>query len=103
MSVLMNFAIFPTDKGDSVSQYVSEVIRYIKESGVSYKLNSMGTTIETATMEEALAIVNGAYKILDIHSSRIYCNLTMDIRKDKDNRIDQKIASVEANIGTVSK
>ena len=50
MSILLNFAMFPTDKGASVSEYVSKVIENIKDSGVSYKLNSMGTTIETETM-----------------------------------------------------
>ena len=103
MSVLMNLAIFPTDKGDSVGVYVSEVINYIQKSGVKYKLNSMGTTIETETMEEALSIIQGAYEILNMHSSRIYCNLTMDIRKGKSNRMEQKIESIEKHIGPISK
>lgn len=103
MSVLMSMAIFPTDKGDSVSKYVSEVIRYIRESGVSYQLNSMGTSIETETIEEALAVINGAYKVLEPHVSRVYCNITMDIRKGKSDRMKHKVEAVEKNIGLVSK
>ncbi len=103
MSVLLNFAMFPTDKGDSVSQYVSRVIKMIDQSGISYKLNSMGTTIETDTMQEALDIIGKAHDILITDSDRIYCTITMDIRKGKGNRLTQKIESVEKRIGTVKK
>lgn len=99
----MNMAIFPTDKGDSVSKYVAEVIQYIRQSGVSYQLNSMGTTIETETMEEALAVINGAYEILEPQASRVYCNITMDIRKGQSDRMKHKVESVEAKIGEVAK
>ena len=103
MSILLNFAMFPTDKGSSVSNYVSKVIKYIDESGVPYKLNPMGTSIETETMEEALAIVQGAYNILEPVSDRVYSTINIDARKGKSNMITGKIASIEAKIGDVNK
>jgi uncharacterized protein (TIGR00106 family) len=103
MSVLLNFAMFPTDKGSSVSQYVSRVIGMIDKSGVVYKLNSMGTTIETETMQEALSILQQAHDQLIPDCERIYCTVTMDIRKGKDNRMTKKIESVENHIGKVKK
>ena len=103
MSVLMEFAMFPTDKGESVSEYVSKVIDMIKKSGVSYKLSPMGTTIETESMQEALEILNKAYKELEPFSNRIYSNVKFDIRKNKKNRLKQKIASIEKHIGKVNK
>ncbi len=103
MSVLLNFAMFPTDKGDSVSQYVSQIINHIKESGVSYKLNPMGTTIETDTMEEALNIVQESYNILEPVSNRVYCSINIDAQKNKGNRMNGKIASIETKIGEVNK
>jgi len=103
MSVLLNFAMFPTDKGDSVSQYVSQIINHIKESGVAYKLNSMGTTIETETMDQALKIVQESYDILEPVSNRVYCSINIDAQKEKGNRITSKIASIEAKIGEVNK
>lgn len=103
MSVLLNFAMFPTDKGDSVSQYVSQVLKHIKESGVTYKLNPMGTSIETDTMEEALKIVQESYDILEPLSNRVYCAITIDAQKYKSNRIVSKIASIESKIGEVNK
>ncbi len=103
MSVLLNFAMFPTDKGDSVSQYVSQIINHIKESGVSYKLNPMGTTIETDTMEEALNIVQESYNILEPVSNRVYCSINIDAQKNKGNRMTGKIVSIETKIGEVNK
>lgn len=103
MSVLANFAIFPTDKGTSVSKYVSQVIYMIKESGVDYKLTSMATIIETETFSEALEIINKAYEILEPHSERVYCTATFDIKKSKTGRINNKIKSIEDKIGEVNK
>ena len=93
--------MFPTDKGDSVSQYVSKVIQMIKESGVSYKLTAMGTIIETETIDEAMEIVNKSYKVLEPHSNRVYSSIKLDIRKEKSKRLETKIKSIESKIGKI--
>lgn len=103
MSVLMEFAMFPTDKGTSVSEYVSKVIEMIRNSAVSYKLTAMGTIIETKTVKEALEIVQKASDILSEHSNRIYSTVKFDIQKDKENQLQGKIQSIENRIGNVNK
>jgi uncharacterized protein (TIGR00106 family) len=104
MSVLLEFAMFPTDKtGDSASESVSKIIDMINKSGVTYKLTAMGTIIETETIEEALDIVNRSYKVLEPFSKRVYSTITLDIRKEKPDRLNQKIESIESKIGKVSK
>lgn len=103
MSVLLEFAIFPTDKGDSVSKDVSKVIEMIRNSGVNYQLTAMGTLIETDTLPEALDIVNKAYEILEKDSSRVYSTMNIDIQKNKPNRLKTKVASIESKIGEVNK
>ena len=40
MSVLLQMAMFPTDKSESKSKEVSEVIKIIKDSGMNYQLTS---------------------------------------------------------------
>lgn len=102
MSVLVNFAMFPTDKGTSVSKYVSRIIKMIDDSGVPYKLNPMGTTYETNTMNEALDILSRSYEILKDHD-RVYSVVNFDIQKNKANRITSKIESIEQKIGEVKK
>jgi uncharacterized protein (TIGR00106 family) len=102
MSVLLEFAMFPTDKGESVSAYVSQVIKMIRDCGASYQLTPMGTIVETDTMDDALAIVKQAYQVLDgAGCNRIYSSLKFDIRKGKENRLQGKLNSVREKIGEV--
>ena len=99
MSVLVEFAMFPTDKGESVSAYVSKIIKVIDESGVTYKLTPMGTVYETETMDEALSVLKRSYKVLEQDCNRIYSTVKFDIRKNRSNRMKQKIASIESKLG----
>ena len=102
MSVLMEFSVFPTDQGESVSAHVSEVIRMIRESGVDYRLTPMGTVIETDGLAEALAIVERAANVLRGRDCRrIYSAIKLDIRVGKGGRMEQKIRSVQERIGEV--
>ncbi|WP_421920926.1 MTH1187 family thiamine-binding protein [Marinifilum sp.] len=103
MSVLIEFAIFPTDKGDSVSSEVSKVIDLIRKSGCNYQLTAMGTLIETDTMPEALDIVNKSHDILSENSNRIYCSMNIDSQKGKSNRLKTKVKAIEGKIGKVNK
>jgi len=95
MSVLLEFSMFPTDKGESVSPYVSRIIDMIDKSGIAYQLTPMGTVVETETMKEALLIIEKAYEELEPDCDRVYSSLKFDIRKGRSDRLTQKIASVE--------
>jgi uncharacterized protein (TIGR00106 family) len=101
MSILLEFAMFPTDKGDSVSEYVSRVIKMIDDSGADYQLTPMGTIIETEEMSSALEFIQKAYDILSPESKRIYSTVSFDIREGKSGRLKQKIQSVENKIGKI--
>lgn len=101
MSILLEFAMFPTDKGDSVSEYVSRVIKMIDDSGADYQLTPMGTIIETEEMSSALEFIQKAYDMLSPESKRIYSTVSFDIREGKSGRLKQKIQSVENKIGKI--
>lgn len=104
MSVLLEMSIFPTDKSESKSKEVAEVIKIIRESGVSYQLTAMATLIETQTISEALALVEKCYlKLEELGCNRVYSTLKFDIRKGHENRLKTKIESIEKHIGEVSK
>ena len=94
MSVLMEFAIFPTDKGESVSEYVSKVIKMIDDSGINYQLTPMGTIIETQTLQEALRVIENSYKIIEPYSNRVYATVKFDIRKNRTDAMTSKIESI---------
>ena len=104
MSVLLQMAMFPTDKSESKSKQVSEVIKVIRESGYSYQLTPMSTIIETEKMSEALGLVQKCYeKLEELGCNRVYSTLTFDIRKGHSNRLEGKVKSIEDKIGKVSK
>ena len=102
MSALVEFSMFPTDKGESVSEHVSKVIKMISESGVQYKLTPMGTIIETDTLAEALHILQLSYNELEPVANRVFCTAKFDIRKGKNDRMKGKIESIEKKIGKVN-
>lgn len=103
MSVLLEFAMFPTDRGESVSDYVSQVIRMIRDSGCDYQLTPMGTIIETDTLPQALQLVESAYRVLEqAGCQRVYSSLKLDIRMGKSDRMRGKVASVREKIGDVN-
>ncbi|MBN1989054.1 MAG: MTH1187 family thiamine-binding protein [Bacteroidales bacterium] len=95
MSVLMNFAMFPTDKGSSVSPYVSKITALIRSKGYKSQLSSMGTIVETDTLPQALAVIEESYALLESDCDRVYLTVNIDIQKNKSNRIESKIQSVE--------
>jgi len=99
MSVLLEFAMFPTDKGESVSDYVSRILKVIDEAGHPYTLTAMGTIVEVENLDDAMKIVKKAYKQLERDCDRVYSTLKLDIRKGKSGRLKQKIASVEKKVG----
>ncbi|MFO7461914.1 MAG: MTH1187 family thiamine-binding protein [Desulfatiglandales bacterium] len=94
MSVILDFSIFPVDKGESVSAYVSRAVKVIKESGLPYKLGPMGTCIE-GEWDEAMALVDRCFQALNQDCSRIYMTIKVDYRRGGENRMEGKIQSVE--------
>lgn len=94
----MEFAIFPMDKGKSVSKEVSSVIAMIQESGYNFELTAMGTLIETETVAEALAIVEQAALILETNCERIYSTIKLDIKKGAENMLQQKVQSIREKL-----
>lgn len=101
MSVLLEFAMFPTSdncrEGSSVSKQVAKIIDAIDKKGVRYQLTPMGTVVETDTMREALDVIELAYEQVS-ECERVYSSLKFDIRKKSENRLSTKIKSVETHL-----
>ncbi len=98
MSAFVEFAMFPTDKGESVSAYVSRIMKVFKKNGIEHQLTPMGTIFECETVEEATRVINLAYSVLEPDCNRVYTNIKMDIRKGRSGRMKQKIASIQKHL-----
>lgn len=97
MSVLIDFSIFPVDKGASVSPYVARAVGIIKQSGLNYSLGAMGTSIE-GEWQEVMAVINRCFEALQTDCDRIYCTIKADYRKAARHRLQGKVRSVEAKL-----
>jgi len=93
--VLVEFSMFPTDKGESVSPYVSQIIDLIDKSGFTYQLTPMGTVLE-GTWEEVFGVITSCFKVLEPQSNRISSAIKVDFRKGDKSRMKSKIEKIES-------
>jgi uncharacterized protein (TIGR00106 family) len=100
--VLLEFSMSPLDKGESVGKYVSRSLNIIDESGVDYRLNPMGTVLE-GEWDDVMAVVKKCYETMSADCQRITCSIKIDYRKDRQGRLDSKIASIEQHLGKTVK
>ncbi len=97
MSVLIDFSIFPVDKGTSVSPYVARAVGIIRQSGLDCALGPMGTSIE-GEWQEVMAVVNRCFEALQADCDRIYFTIKADYRKAAVGRLQGKVQAVEAKL-----
>lgn len=98
MSVILELAIFPMDKGMSVSPYVARALGVIRASGLPHTLGPMGTAIE-GEWDEVMAVAGDCLAALQSDSDRVYMNMKLDWRRGKDGRLESKPASVLEKLG----
>ncbi|NIA30091.1 MAG: MTH1187 family thiamine-binding protein [Actinobacteria bacterium] len=92
--VLAEFTMFPTDKGESVSEYVAQIIDVIDKSGITYQLTSMGTILE-GSWEAVFDVITRCYKVLEPQSNRISVSIKIDYRRGDESRMKSKVEKVE--------
>jgi uncharacterized protein (TIGR00106 family) len=96
--VVLEFSIFPLDKGESVSPYVARIMKIIEASGLDYHFHAMGTVLE-GDYDQVMGIVGRCFEALAADCGRIECNLKFDYRKGRRGRLHAKVASVEEKVG----
>ena len=99
MSVIIEFSIFPLDKGVSLSPYVARALKMIQESGLPYELNPMGTCVE-GEWSEVMNLVDHCFQELQKDSDRVYLALKADYRQGPSGRLQGKVESVKAKLGS---
>jgi uncharacterized protein (TIGR00106 family) len=96
--VLLEFSMFPLDKGESLSQYVARSLDIIDRSGLDYRLHAMGTEIE-GQFDEVLSVVRDCFQAMAADCNRIECSIKFDYRKGHRGRLQAKLESVEQKLG----
>ncbi len=96
--VLLEFAMTPGGKGESVSEYVARILDVIDRSGVAYQLTPMGTILE-GDWDQVMGVVTACFKALESDCTRIGMNLKVDYRAGPTGRMRSKIEKVEERLG----
>ena len=97
MSVIVEFSIFPMDKGESLSPYVARALKVIQDSGLPYELNPMGTCVE-GEWSDVMALVDRCFHVLEKDCNRINLSLKADYRKGPSGRMKGKVKSVKEKL-----
>ena len=96
--VVLDFSLFPLDKGESVSPYVARSLDIIDRSGLDYRCHAMGTTLE-GDFDRVMGVVKQCFDALAADCNRLECFIHLDYRKGCRGRLEGKVASVEAKLG----
>ncbi len=96
--VLLEFSMYPIDKGESLSPYVARSLDIIDRSGLDYRCHAMGTTLE-GQFDEAMDVVRRCFEAMAEDCDRIECSIHLDYRKGRSGCLESKVASVEEKLG----
>lgn len=100
--MLVEFSIVPVGVGSSIGDQLAEVLKIVDASGLPYKINPMGTVVE-GEWDEVMKLVKKCHKTILKTGERVMTTISIDDRKGKPNRIDEKVKSIERRIGKALK
>jgi uncharacterized protein (TIGR00106 family) len=96
--MLAEFSVVPIGKNVSLSRYVAKSLDIIDKSGLSYRINPMGTVVE-GSWEEVMGLIKKCHDTLLEDSERLLTSIKIDDRKGMTNALDRKVKSVEEKVG----
>lgn len=99
--MLVAFSVAPTtaqenDDG-SVADAVAEAVKVVRDSGLSYEVNSMFTTVE-GEWDEVFGVVKRATDAVLATSSRASLVVKADIRPGHTNQLTQKVEHINQRL-----
>lgn len=100
--MLIAFSIVPIGTGSSIGASIAEVLKIVDASGLTYKVNPMGTVVE-GEWDDLFRLVKKCHKAVMKNEERVITSISVDDRKGKTNRIEEKVKSVEKRIGKTLK
>jgi len=96
--IIVEFSMFPVDKGISLSPYVTRILDVVDSSGLEYELHSMGTILE-GPIDQVFAVIQECHAVLEEDCDRIATMIKTDYRKNRTKHIQHKVEAVENALG----
>jgi len=100
MRVLVDLCVVPMGVGVSVSRYVTECVRILRDAGLETSLHAYGTNIEGEWDEVFAAVKRCHQRIHEMGAPRITTTIKLGTRTDRAQTLADKVSSVEARLGS---
>ena len=98
MKVIVDLCVVPIGVGLSVSKYIAECEKIIKNAGLKSMLHAYGTNIEGEWDDVFSAVKKCHEKVHEMGAPRISSTLRVGTRTDREQSMDDKIKSVQLKI-----
>jgi uncharacterized protein (TIGR00106 family) len=100
MRVMVDLCLVPIGVGVSLSPYVAECERTIKEAGLSAQLHPYGTVIE-GEWDAVFAVVKRCHeRVHAMGAPRVFTTLKVGTRTDREQSMKDKVESVRAKLSS---
>jgi uncharacterized protein (TIGR00106 family) len=95
MKVIVDLCVVPIGVGVNLAPYIAACERVLLEAGLKVKLHPNGTAIEGEWAPVFQAIQACHTAVHGMGCPRIYTTVTVNTRTDRDQTLEDKVASVE--------
>lgn len=96
--MLAAFSIVPLGTGSSIGGRLVEVMKIVDASGLPYKVNPMGTVVE-GEWDQLFRLIKKCHMTALKKEERVITTISIDDRKGRPSRINQKVRSIEKRLG----
>ena len=100
--MLTQVSFTPVGTGEETKELIAKAVKIIDKSELDYQLTSMGTIIE-GDWEEVMVLIKKCHDEVKNFAERVVTNITVDDRKDLQNRLKNNVLEIEYAAGDTLK
>ena len=94
--MIAQLSVYPLGVGTSLSRFVKKGVAIIEQSGYTYEIGGMSTTIEIPDLDALFALIKQVHAAhISEGAGRVIIDLRVDDRWDKNATIESKKAAVK--------
>ena len=94
--MIAQFSVFPIGEGTSLSRFVKKGVAVVEQSGYTYEIGGMATTVEVPGLDALFELVKKVHAAHVAEGAlRVVIDLKVDDRRDKKATIKSKRNSVK--------
>lgn len=93
--ILAQLSVYPIGEGVSLGRFVKKGVKIIEESGLTYQVGGMSTSVEVPDLKVLFELIEKIHQAqLDEGAERVIVELKVDDRHDKKATLEGKVNSV---------